>query len=400
MGVAAASPSWAAVNGDNRNLEIDYSRDFVLLEGYPADTDIQVDVLRNGVSIGKFVGQAENNARGLSTLEINHVGGGQYPLGDCWQSPATPDILPGDKVQATVLNTPSDVDYTFVRDLTFTEDAASGNVSGRAMGVEGAGGSFDLATPLTLGANDFLEGKRVADTVERVFITPAADRPFTNVNIPGSGGEVTLQYVKASAGVEAVESTVASPDGTVGGPATPECPDFAQTGISSVSSDIINLANVGTNLTINGVAQDGITGVNVALGGKTYPATPANGTWTLTVPAADLGTLPQGRSNVVASFVGNVAPPDQTRTILKDTVAPRAPRATPRAGTYSRAQSVTLSAEAGAKIRYTVDGRTPTATSRLFVNPIRVTGTQTIKAVAYDAAGNRGEVAAFRYVIR
>lgn len=406
LGATLATPSWAAVNGDDRNLEVDYSLEFVLLEGYPTNTDIKVDVIRNGVTIGTFTGQASEPTRlnAPSTLEINHVGGGQYPNGDCWNAPATPDILPGDKIQATVGDPANgDVDYTFVRDLTFTEDTASGNVSGYARGVENAG-DFDVTAPLTLGIDDFLEAKRVAATTERVFIEPAAaDGTFNNVNVPGSGGDVTLQYVKASAGVNAVESTVAGPDGPTGGPATPECPALAQTAITSVTPNAINLANATSNVTVSGVVQNGAT-VSLAMGANSYPVNSANGTWTATIAAAD---LQQGSNSITATFSGPGAPGPQTRTITKDTEAPGLATATPGGGLSNTTQHVSLglpAGENGAQIRYTRGTGNfpdPTANSGTIYNnqQIEIASSETIKTIVVDAAGNPGSVATFNYTI-
>ncbi|HFL5096998.1 TPA: Ig-like domain-containing protein [Escherichia coli] len=70
------------------------------------------------------------------------------------------------------------------------------------------------------------------------------------------------------------------------------------------SDDVINAAEKGTDLTLSGSTSGIESGqtVTVTFGGKTYTASvAANGSWSVTVPAADLATLPDGAANVQAS---------------------------------------------------------------------------------------------------
>ncbi|MEC9799509.1 Ig-like domain-containing protein [Escherichia marmotae] len=70
------------------------------------------------------------------------------------------------------------------------------------------------------------------------------------------------------------------------------------------SDDVINAAEKGTDLTLSGSTSGIASGqtVTVTFGGKTYTASvAANGSWSVTVPAADLATLPDGAANVQAS---------------------------------------------------------------------------------------------------
>ncbi|HEY3187024.1 MAG TPA: chitobiase/beta-hexosaminidase C-terminal domain-containing protein, partial [Solirubrobacteraceae bacterium] len=87
-------------------------------------------------------------------------------------------------------------------------------------------------------------------------------------------------------------------------------------------------------------------------------------------------------------------------SVVKDTVAPGAPASTPAPGTYDSAQSLSLtSADPSAEIHYTVDGSDPTPTSRTAAGQVRVTSTQTLKAIAVDPAGNASGVSTLDYVI-
>jgi hypothetical protein len=73
----------------------------------------------------------------------------------------------------------------------------------------------------------------------------------------------------------------------------------------------------------------------------------------------------------------------------------------PAAGTYSSAQMVTLSdSDANAKIYYTVDGTTPSASSTLYSAPVKVGVSETIKAIAIDPSLSNSDIATAAYVIQ
>ena len=75
-------------------------------------------------------------------------------------------------------------------------------------------------------------------------------------------------------------------------------------------------------------------------------------------------------------------------------------RPSPRAGTYSSAQSVTLSdATSGVTIYYTTDGSTPTTSSTVYTGPITVSSTETLKAIAAVTGDTNSAVASAAYTI-
>lgn len=63
-------------------------------------------------------------------------------------------------------------------------------------------------------------------------------------------------------------------------------------------------------------------------------------------------------------------------------LAPTAPSFSPEGGSYAEAQTVSITAEENAQIRYTTDGSAPTQDSTLYTGPISVEQTLTLKAVA------------------
>ncbi len=73
----------------------------------------------------------------------------------------------------------------------------------------------------------------------------------------------------------------------------------------------------------------------------------------------------------------------------------------PAAGTYTAAQQVTLSdTDTGAKIYYTTNGSTPTASSALYSGPITVSASQTINAIAIDPSLQNSNLATAAYLIQ
>jgi len=76
-----------------------------------------------------------------------------------------------------------------------------------------------------------------------------------------------------------------------------------------------------------------------------------------------------------------------------------APTASPAAGSYTSAQSVTLDATGETSIRYTTDGTTPTCSNTQYSSAISVGSSATIKAIACYANSVSSTVASFAYTI-
>ena len=156
--------------------------------------------------------------------------------------------------------------------------------------------------------------------------------------------------------------------------------------------DVINAAEAGSSLVINGSSAQFASGtqVTVTLNGKSYTATiQSDGSWTTTVPAADVGALTDGASYQVSvsaqDSAGNSA--SATHGISVDTTAPVVSIATLSADNMLNAaeaqQPLTVhgssSAEAGQTVTVTLGGKTYTAT-------VANDGTWTLDVPAADLA--------------
>jgi hypothetical protein len=82
-------------------------------------------------------------------------------------------------------------------------------------------------------------------------------------------------------------------------------------------------------------------------------------------------------------------------------IAAASPTFSPSPGTYTTAQSVTLSdSTSGSTIYYTTDGTTPTTNSSVYSTPIHVTSTETIRAIATAPGFSASSVSNGGYTIQ
>ncbi|WP_457566889.1 Ig-like domain-containing protein [Enterobacter roggenkampii] len=185
--------------------------------------------------------------------------------------------------------------------------------------------------------------------------------------------------------------------------------------VNTVSGDdVINAAEAGSSLVINGSSAQFASGtqVTVTLNGKSYTATiQSDGTWTTTVPAADVGALADGARYQVSvsaqDSAGNSA--SATHGISVDTTAPVVSIGTLSVDDMLNAaesqQPLTVhgssSAEAGQTVTVTLGGKTYTAlvgsdgTWTLDVPAADLAalsqGALTVTASVNDKAGNSGQ---------
>jgi hypothetical protein len=81
-----------------------------------------------------------------------------------------------------------------------------------------------------------------------------------------------------------------------------------------------------------------------------------------------------------------------------DTTPPPTPTATRPGGSYEGSVEVGLTSETGAQIRYRLDGGDPTVNGVPYTGPLTLgVGTWQLRAVAYDAAGNRSGLLSTTY---
>jgi hypothetical protein len=452
---ALAGPATAAVTSPH-SINVFYHRDFVQGSGFQAGDLVTVDVLRNGTVVGTAANVVPTDDPttppfdGLVT--VNHPGG------VCWDT-FTPDIQRGDVIRTTVTNAPAGsttaVDTTPVANVEVTQQAfqsGPGQVQIKGFAADASGNPIPIAQlqqRMVANKQAFdLNGKRTlraggAGNDGILTYDPVGPGNPKGINwtatygstVPGvpplDAHDVAMAVGAESRGIWLgtdpaafsplsgflVESTLAEvggdkpalPGGSVG------CPALAGNAVTGSDAahtfngrPVINAGNVNTDLTLSGVANNA-TAVSAKLTDANGTAITAVGTvtgavgspqsWTATFPAADLKTLADGQVTAAGQYTAGGPITGTTMSILKDLSVPGAPTASPSPGTYHIAQSVTLSSsDQTATIHHTANGAAPNALSPE-ENPVSVTATQTVNAVAVDPAGNASGMSSLGYTI-
>ena len=282
-------------------------------------------------------------------------------------------------------------------DTVAGDDIVNSIEHGQALVITGGSSGLNAGVPLTITIN----GTTYSATVQ-------ADGSWS-VGIPAANVSAW------PAGPLAVDVTGQSSAGNPVSVSHPFTVDLTAVAISIntvASDDVINAAEKGTDLTLSGSTSGIESGqtVTVTFGGKTYTASvAANGSWSVTVPAADLATLPDGAANVqasVSSASGNSA--SATHAYSVDTSAPTLTINTIASDDILNATeagnpltiSGTSTAETGQTVTVTFNGQTWTATVgsggswSVFIPPQQFAGlsdgSYTISATVSDQAGNPG----------
>jgi large repetitive protein len=412
--IVVASPGLAAAVIDSPpqpplEVVVFPERDFVVTEGGPAGQALNLEIVRNGVTISTASGTTD--ADGL--LEVNHPGG------VCWQG-STPNILPGDLLRVTEAGNPANGYSVRTQGLRAepAEILANGNVQVKGVALDANGDPLPLSRMEQRIINpDFREGatpleKRdirattddnnlVRDPgVRGGFIATHRGLNATNAQKALEGQDRVLGWMQTAANGDRMGITIWE-EGEVGGPGFGGCParhDYAVTSFNKpaikIGTDGVTAAGTAFNAdSVRVTLSDGRAGTTDPSVNATLNGASGAQTFRASFSRRQVMRLADGRLRAVGRYtVGGTAISGVNKSIIKDLKAPRPATSDTRSGVYRRAQSVTLSHPGeprSSRIFYTTNGRTPGLGSLRFVRPIRITATKTLRAVVIDQAGNR-----------
>lgn len=216
--------------------------------------------------------------------------------GESAEVPVTVDITPP-PVSATIFSVAGD-------NVINASEFDSGNVT-----ITGTSTGYTAGQVITISINgtDITGTATIGENGTWSLTVPASEFPTDGVYEVIATGEDGVESPPVSVTVDTVPPTV-----TIG---------------AISEDDIINSTEVDSPLVLSGTASAADAGrlVTVTLNEKTYTATvtPA-GTWTLTVPQADVNALPQGENPVTASLTDAAGNPSNlaTRPVTVDSDAP------------------------------------------------------------------------------
>jgi hypothetical protein len=422
VGAVTAVPASGTQTGPGvrpgSNITVFHNIDFVAVFGYgPVGSPVTVRVLRRGVVIGSASGPAID-AEGLPGLEVNHGPEGAARPGDCWEG-HTPDIKPGDVIRVTDRR---GTDQVTVDNIAFTgpptDTAGAGDVVVPFTALLANGQPVPLAR---IDSAEFRAGSRTRFEATDIIVepdgsgTPGAYQmrypsPFTPARNRDLLDQAQLRaQLLDPAGAHATGFGHVDPlpresmlyDGLedTPGPA-PGCESApaATNAVSSVTPQVFNRRTpANTSLRVAGFSRDAgevqveLRDTNTAVTAEAPITGPVDAqTWRATFAPARLRNL-SGNIRVSALIDGVRSPVG--KTVIKDTVSPRRPRASLPGGRYRGNQVIALNAGASDQIRYTLGkGRQarPTANRGTLYSggQIRFTSTTVLKMVAVDEAGN------------
>ena len=140
--------------------------------------------------------------------------------------------------------------------------------------------------------------------------------------------------------------------------------------------------------------------INTTTGGTSIRYTTDGSTPSSTVGTLYAGAVPVSSSQTLKAIAYGSGLTDSPVASAAYVIQAATPAFNPPGGSYSSAQSVVISSTAGASIRYTTDGSTPSSTvGTLYAGAVLVSSSSTLKAIAYGSGLTDSAVSTAAYII-
>lgn len=387
----------------------------VVVDGLTAGDAVQVEVRRNGIQIGSAVGVAPPDG----IFQLHHKVETAPDTAVCWTD-ATPEILGGDVVKVISGGLEDEV---VVSDIHVTQgptkvDRNTGIVLGRIAGPVPPISELRVATSGRTASDERFDGL-APGTIDGVvgrlkYVAPGRFKAtFDSLTPSQMGAFLDSEDVRAiheSASTASASHSTVAKYGADARFVEDLCPPVARHAVTRTSLGVINRNNVDGALRVWGVSA-GASAVNVGLRDqkgyrRTWPATVVGTgttqTWSVTYPAGSLARFADGQLTISAEYTGDSGVlVGRERTIRKDTSAPAGPKIRPGGGKFRRSVSIRLASPGAREIWYTLGGNRPSRNRGAeYDGAFKLRRSATLKAVAYDAAGNRSRVTSAKFTRR
>ena len=228
----------------------------------------------------------------------------------------------------------------------------------------------------------------------KIYYTTNGSTPTTSS--PVYAGPITISATETLTAIALATGNSASPVSSGAYTITPPtaAPTFSPAAgtYSSAQAVTISTATPSAKIYYTTNGSTPTTSSPVYAGPITVSATETLVAFAVVADNSDNMLIDRSATSVSASSVSSAA-----YTITPPTAAPTF---SPAAGTYSSAQTVTIStATPSAKIYYTTNGSTPTTSSSVYAGPIAISATETLAAIALASGDSASTVNSAAYSI-